>query len=112
MLLGIAYKGDIDDLRESPALKVWSELEKKGAKVEYYDPYCKNAKWKNSAIESVNLTPNIVASYDAVVITTWHKHNIDYKLVLDNAKILFDTKNAVVSVLGEETLKNANLYRL
>lgn len=112
MLLGIAYKGDIDDLRESPALKVWSELEKKGAKVEYYDPYCKNAKWKNSAIESVNLTPNIVASYDAVVITTWHKHNIDYRMVLDNANILFDTKNAVVSVLGEEALKNANLYRL
>lgn len=58
------------------------------------------------------MTPNIVASYDAVVITTWHKHNIDYRMVLDNANILFDTKNAVVSVLGEEALKNANLYRL
>ena len=112
MLLGIAYKGDIDDLRESPALKVWEELEKKGARVEYYDPYCKNTKWKNSIVESVVLTPDLVASYDAVVVTTWHKHNVDYQMVLDNAKILFDTKNAIVSVLGEEALNSKHLYRL
>lgn len=112
MLLGIAYKGDIDDLRESPALKVWDELEKRGAKIEYYDPYCKITKWKNNIIKSVTLTPNIVASSDAVIITTWHKHNIDYRMILDNAKILFDTKNAVASVLGEEALKKSSLYRL
>ena len=112
MLLGIAYKGDIDDLRESPALKVWEELEKKGARVEYYDPYCKNTKWKNSIVESVVLTPDLVTSYDAVVVTTWHKHNVDYQMVLDNAKILFDTKNAVVSALGESVLSAANYIRL
>lgn len=112
MLLGIAYKGDIDDLRESPALKVWEELEKKGARVEYYDPYCKNTKWKNSIVESVVLTPDLVVSYDAVVVTTWHKHNVDYQMVLDNAKILFDTKNAVVSALGESVLSAANYIRL
>ena len=112
MLLGIAYKGDIDDLRESPALKVWEELEKKGARVEYYDPYCKNTKWKNSIVESVVLTPDLVASYDAIVVTTWHKHNVDYQMVLDNAKILFDTKNAVVSALGESVLSAANYIRL
>ena len=112
MLLGIAYKGDIDDLRESPALKVWEELGKRGAKVIYHDPYCTTAKWKGNAVESAELTAETISACDAVVVTTWHKHNIDYKLVLDNAKILFDTKNAVVSVLGEETLKNTNLYRL
>ena len=48
MLLGVAYKGDIDDLRESPALKVWEELEKKDAKVVYHDPYCKTTKWKGA----------------------------------------------------------------
>ena len=112
MLLGIAYKGDIDDLRESPALKVWEELEKKEANVIYHDPYCKTAKWKGKIVESTELTTETVASCDAVVITTWHKHNVDYKMVVDNAKVLFDTKNAVVSVLGEEALAHKNLYRL
>ena len=78
----------------------------------YHDPYCTTAKWKGNAVESAELTAETISACDAVVVTTWHKHNIDYKLVLDNAKILFDTKNAVVSVLGEETLKNTNLYRL
>ena len=112
MLLGVAYKGDIDDLRESPALKVWEELEKKDAKVVYHDPYCKTTKWKGQLVESIALTLETVASCDAVVITTWHKHNVDYQMVLDNAKVLFDTKNAVVSVLGEEALAHKNLHRL
>ena len=112
MLLGIAYKGDIDDLRESPALKVWEELEKRGAKVIYHDPYCTTAKWKGNAVESAELTAETISACDAVVVTTWHKHNIDYKLVLDNAKILFDTKNAVMSALGESTLSAANYSRL
>ena len=112
MLLGIAYKGDIDDLRESPALKVWEELEKRGAKVIYHDPYCTTAKWKKNIVESTELTAETISACDAVVVTTWHKHNIDYKLVLDNAKILFDTKNAVVSALGESTLSAANYSRL
>ena len=112
MLLGIAYKGDINDMRESPALKVWEELEKKEAKVIYHDPYCKSAQWKGKIKESAPLTPDLIASCDAVIITTWHKHNIDYQMVLDNAKVLFDTKNAIVSVLGEEALNNRSLYRL
>ena len=112
MLLGIAYKGDIDDLRESPALKVWEELEKKGAMVIYHDPYCHSAKWKDNVVNATELTPDNVSSCDAVVVTTWHKHNVDYQMVLDNAKILFDTKNAIVSVLGEEALNSKRLYRL
>lgn len=112
MLLGVAYKGDIDDLRESPALKVWEELEKKDAKVVYHDPYCKTTKWKGQTVESTELTPETVASCDAVVITTWHKHNVDYQMVLDNAKVLFDTKNAVVTALGEEVLAFPNYTRL
>ena len=112
MLLGIAYKGDIDDLRESPALKVWEELEKKGARVIYHDPYCHSAKWKDNVVNATELTPENVSSCDAVVVTTWHKHNVDYQMVLDNAKILFDTKNAVVSALGESVLSAANYIRL
>ncbi|MEG2185436.1 MAG: UDP binding domain-containing protein, partial [Cloacibacillus sp.] len=112
MLLGIAYKGDIDDLRESPALKVWEELEKRGADVIYHDPYCHSAKWKSVVVRSAELTPESVAACDAVIITTWHKHNIDYRMILDNAKILFDTKNAVVSDLGETVLSAENYSRL
>ena len=112
MLLGIAYKGDIDDLRESPALKVWEELEKRGAKVVFHDPYCRSAKWKGGIVNSVPLTPETIADCDAVIVTAWHKHNVDYKMLADNAKILFDTKNAVVSALGKDVLKNRNYYRL
>jgi UDP-N-acetyl-D-mannosaminuronate dehydrogenase len=112
MLLGIAYKGDIDDLRESPALKVWETLEKKGAKVVYHDPYCKSAKWKGGIVGSTDLTAANVASCDAVVITTLHTRNVDYRMILDNAKIIFDTKNAIVSAIGIAQKDVPNLYRL
>jgi len=112
MLLGIAYKGDIDDLRESPALKVWEELEKKHAQVVFHDPYCKTTKWKGKKVASVELTEEEIKSCDAIIVTTWHKNNVDYKMVLDNASVVFDTKNAVASVLGKEAVEAENLYRL
>jgi len=113
MLLGVAYKGDIDDLRESPALKVWEELEKKGADIIYHDPYCKSVKWKSKTVYSTDLTPEILLSCDAVIITTLHTRNIDYKMVLNTAKIVFDAKNAIGSVLGVEAVtKKLNIYRL
>lgn len=112
MLLGVAYKGDIDDLRESPALKVWDELEKKKAKVIYHDPYCKTVRSENGMVESSPLDKETLNGCDAVIVTTWHKHNVDYQLLLDNAQIIFDTKNAVASVLGEGALRSKNLFRL
>ena len=112
MLLGIAYKGDINDLRESPALKVWETLEKKGAKVVYHDPYCKSAKWKGGIVGSTDLTAASVASCDAVVITTLHTKNVDYQLVIDKADIIFDTKNAIESVNKIKIDTKKNIYRL
>lgn len=112
MLLGIAYKGDIDDLRESPALKVWEELEKKRAHVVFHDPYCQTVKWKGKEVTSVDLSEDEIKSCDAVVVTTWHKNKVDYKMVLDNANVVFDTKNAIASVLGKEAVEAKNLYRL
>lgn len=111
LLLGLAYKGDIDDMRESPALKVWEELENKKAEVVYHDPYCETVSWKGEEIASVELTAEIIQSVDAVLITTLHKKNVDYKLIVDNAKIIFDTKNAIESVLGK-TAKAAKIYKL
>lgn len=112
MLLGIAYKGDIDDLRESPALKVWEELEKKHAQVVFHDSYCKTAKWKGKEVASVDLSEDEIKSCDAVVITTLHTKNVDYNLVIEKAAIVFDTKNAIESVNKIKIDTKKNIYRL
>ena len=93
LLLGVAYKGDIDDLRESPALKVWDELEHKGAAVDYFDPYCPKAKRPGGTKHSIKLTPEALAAYDAVIVTTAHKKGVDYSLVEKYASLVLDTKN-------------------
>ncbi len=93
LLLGVAYKGDIDDLRESPALKVWDELEHKGAAVDYFDPYCPKAKRPGGMRKSIELTPEALAAYDAVIVTTAHKKGVDYSLVEKYASLVLDTKN-------------------
>ena len=93
LLLGVAYKGDIDDLRESPALKVWDELERKGAAVDYFDPYCPRAKRPGGTKKSIELTPDALELYDAVIVTTAHKKEVDYSMVEKYAPLVLDTKN-------------------
>lgn len=93
LLLGVAYKGDIDDLRESPALKVWDELERKGALVDYSDPYCPVAKRPEGKKNSLALDDNMLRVYDAIVVATAHKKSVDYDLVARNAQLVLDTKN-------------------
>ncbi len=102
LLLGVAYKGDIDDLRESPAFKVWDELERKGGLVDYFDPYCPKAKRPGGTKNSINLTAEAVRQYDAVLITTAHKKGVDYELIAENAALILDTKN----VFGSSTSEN------
>lgn len=95
LILGIAYKNDIDDLRDSPALVVIDEFKSEGAIVEYYDAL--NPKYKDADGEFVEslkeINPEIIKEYDLVVITTNHS-NVDYKMVVDNAKYVFDTRYA------------------
>lgn len=93
LLLGVAYKGDIDDLRESPALKVWDELERKGAVVDYSDPYCPVAPRNGGRRTSLALDEAMLRGYDAVVVTTAHRRGVDYNLVARNARLVLDTKN-------------------
>lgn len=99
LLLGIAYKKDIDDMRDSPAFIVLEHFLENGAEVDYYDPF--NPSFKNedgSTTESIKeLTPEVVASYDLVVITTDHTP-VDYQMVVDNAAFVFDTKNATKGI--------------
>ena len=99
LLLGVAYKNDIDDYRESPAIRVWKELKKLGAELGYYDPWVKNFKnmYGENGTSLSEITPEIVASYDLVIITTAHK-DVDYKMVQKNAKAIFDTKNVMKSI--------------
>lgn len=96
LLLGVAYKNDIDDLRESPALKVIEHLEKNGANIVYNDPFIPKFKHNNKEYVSVNLEENLAAA-DIVIITTNHSC-YDYQDVVNKAKLLYDTRNATKNV--------------
>lgn len=101
LLLGVAYKGDVDDLRESPALKVWDELERKGALVDYFDPYCPETRRPDGVLKSAALTASSLKQYDAAIVTTAHKKGVDYGLVAECLPVILDTKNVYGDKGGE-----------
>jgi UDP-N-acetyl-D-glucosamine dehydrogenase len=109
LILGVAYKPDIDDARESPALEVIYQLAHKGAKVFYYDPYIPKIKVKNdneyTSIEE--LTDDIISSMDCVVFTTAHSV-FDVPHIVDKAKLLVDTRNAVKDV----SIENGKVFKI
>lgn len=106
LMLGVAYKQDIDDYRESPAIRVYQELKKVGAQVDYYDPWVAefNNMYSESGKSLPRLTPEIVAGYDLVMVTCAHT-NVDYAMVQANAKAIFDTKNAMKDILPRENIE-------
>ncbi|MDD3807689.1 MAG: nucleotide sugar dehydrogenase [Candidatus Marinimicrobia bacterium] len=94
LVLGMAYKKDIDDLRESPAIDIYNMLVKKGAEVIYHDPYCPVLKLDGAgSIESAPLTKDLLEEMDCVVITTDHS-SVDYQDVVDHANLIVDARNA------------------
>lgn len=99
LMLGVSYKNDIDDYRESPAIRVMKELRKVGAEVEYYDPWVPEFKnmYGQSGRSIPDLTPEVVVGYDLVMVTAAH-HNVDYEMVQKNAKAIFDTKNVMNAI--------------
>lgn len=99
VMMGIAYKEEIEDMRESPALKVLEHLEKNLAHVSVVDPYVSQFQWEGKTVKTVNLTEELIKESDAVVITTAHKKNINYKMIVANARYIFDAKN-VLSKMG------------
>lgn len=107
LLLGIAYKKDIDDMRESPALSIHSILEEKGAKVQFYDPYIESFDFSGKLVKSVNLTPEVIANADIVVILVDHSI-VNYKTVVDYAKIVYDTRNATEGIEAHNVLLLGN----
>lgn len=101
LILGIAYKKNVDDMRESPALFLFEKLLLQGATVDYHDPVIPHIHRmrEHAALagrNSVPFTPESIASYDAVVITTEHK-DVDYTLLEKHAKLIVDTRNAVAN---------------
>lgn len=97
LMLGVSYKNDIDDLRESPALKVLELLEKKGAQVKIHDPYIEEFSHNGGIFKTSPLTEDLIKESDAVIITTAHK-KVDYDFVAKNTDIIFDTKNATKDI--------------
>src|ERR1700692_3479187 len=102
LVLGIAYKKDVDDLRESPSLKIIELLAARGAKVDYNDPYFaqihKMRHYNFSNLKSVPLNPQSLASYDGVIIATDHS-SYDYAAIVEAAKLVVDTRNATRRVM-------------
>ncbi len=105
LVLGVAYKQDIDDYRESPALRVIERVKARGANVEYYDPWVSEYTYKGVTGHSLSeLTPAVVQAADIVLITCAHT-NIDYEMVQKNAKAILDTKNAMKNITNRENIE-------
>lgn len=102
LVLGVAYKKDIDDLRESPSLKLMELLSSRGAEVDYNDPYFphlhKMRHYDFSHKKSVTLNPRTIANYDCVLISTDHSI-YDYATIVEAAKLVVDTRNATRRLL-------------
>ena len=98
LVLGVAYKRDIDDVRESPALDVMRLLHEKGAKVEYSDPhvpFLTAERWHGPrALTAVALNPAVVESFDCVVVTTDHTA-FDYGMLVEHSRSVVDTRDAI-----------------
>lgn len=105
LILGVAYKQDIDDYRESPAIRVIEELEKEGAEVFYYDPFVSEYR-EHGIIKKgePELTVELIESADLVIVTTAHT-NVDYEFVHKHAMAIFDTKNALKHVEARENIE-------
>jgi len=106
LILGVAYKGDIDDYRESPAIRVIEEFEKVGSEIEYFDPYVIEYQEHGQIMKGLTeLTAKKLQQADIVVITTNHIKGLDYEFVQQNAKYIFDTKNALKNVKNRENVE-------
>lgn len=105
LVLGVAYKNDIDDYRESPAIRVIEKLKDAGAETDFYDPWISEYKENGEIFKGIDgIDENVISSYDLVVITAAHS-NIDYDMIQKNAKAIFDTRNAMKDVSARENIE-------
>lgn len=105
LVVGVAYKQDIDDYRESPALRVIEVLKREMANVEFYDPWISEYKYKGEKHQGLKeISPEIIASYDLIMITAAHT-NVDYDMIQKNAVAIFDTKNVMKNIEDRENIE-------
>ena len=100
LVLGVAYKKDVDDLRESPSLRIMKLLRAQGAEVEYNDPYfprLPRTRHYDFGLASVELTAENLSRFDAALIATDHS-SYDYASIVENSKLVVDTRNATANV--------------
>lgn len=97
LIMGVAYKKDVKDLRESPALEVIDILLKMGALISYYDPYLPYLKWHGIDLKCVKFDAASFKDSDCVVIVTDHS-NVDYEFVVKNSKLVVDTRNVLKNI--------------
>ena len=109
LILGAAYKKDIDDMRESPSLKLIEIYREKGAQVDYYDPYVlklpTTRKYQYNMV-SIDLTKESISKYDLVVLSTDHEA-FNYEMIARNSKLIIDTRN----VFEKKNLVSKNIYK-
>ena len=103
LALGLAYKRDLDDYRESPAIEVIKLLRQEGAEVVYHDPWVAEYREHGESGKSVELTKELVASVDLVIVLTDHS-NVDYQMVVEQAKAILDTRNAMKRIETREKI--------
>ncbi|MBN2839534.1 MAG: nucleotide sugar dehydrogenase, partial [Coriobacteriia bacterium] len=104
LVLGVAYKSDIDDMRESPAIRIAELLLEKQARIVYHDPFVPSFVVSGTEVTSVELTPETVADADVVLIITAHK-DIDYGMIASRASLVFDTRNALAGVDSQNVVR-------
>lgn len=105
LALGVAYKNDIDDYRESPALRVIEILQQEGANVEFYDPWISEYKYKGEMHQGLaSIDEKKVQEADIVIFTAAHS-NFDYDMIAKNAKMIFDTRNALKNVANRDNIE-------
>lgn len=106
MILGVAYKANVNDTRESPAIEIIKKLKDKGAIVEFSDPFVNKIEIEDEILNSVEIDDSILSKQDLVVIVTDH-NEVDYKWIAENSELLFDTRNATGELANLE-----KIYRL
>lgn len=105
LVLGVAYKQDIDDYRESPAIRVIEVLKKTGAEVSFYDPFIKKYRNKGQWYGGIEeITEEVIKGYDLVMITTAHT-TVDYQMVVDSGVPVFDCKNVTKGLIKGENVE-------
>ena len=105
LVLGVAYKNDIDDYRESPAIRVIEKLKAAGARTEFYDPWIAEYKDNGQVFKGIDgIDEKIISDYDLIVITAAHT-NVDYDMIQKNAQAIFDTRNAMKDIVARGNIE-------